>query len=260
MTQQGPKGLDVDQERRRLPGLVLEGIVILVSILAAFFLEGWRDDREVAQGLRLELLSVQQELERNRVLLASSVSNLGRIEIAGTHLLDVLEESPESMVPVPDTIGWVGAVWITSFDASLGGVKALIASGRLAQVEDPGLRLGLAGLEDSVRDAVEEELSGGRVTTDHILPMLGRKTDVKPLQRVVEGFFDTPAATTGLTISEGLRDRRMPSFGDFSFPNDQELRNALRVRMIWLGNAQDEFGRLDAQLVDLIEMLSREID
>ena len=50
--------------RRDGVGLLLEGVVILVSILAAFFLEGWRADHELARELSEELESVQVELER----------------------------------------------------------------------------------------------------------------------------------------------------------------------------------------------------
>ena len=56
-----------DSETRGRAGrLVAEGLVVLFSILAAFLLEGWRADRELAGELSQELVSVQRELEANR--------------------------------------------------------------------------------------------------------------------------------------------------------------------------------------------------
>ena len=91
---------------------MLEGVVVLVSILAAFFLEGWRDDRELAQELRLELVSVGKELERNRDIVLAELGAIDRI-VAGTeNLLIQLEADPGApFVGVADSLAWLAAMW-----------------------------------------------------------------------------------------------------------------------------------------------------
>ena len=143
---------------------------------------------------------------------------------------------------------------------SLGAAKALIASGRLAQIGDTELRLGLAGLEDRVRDAREEEQEARKVVTDHILPMLGRRTDLAPFARVDAGLITTAGSPTGSRPIESSQDQGMRSNGDFEFPNDLDLRNAVRLRLIWLGNALNEFERLDIRMAELVALLALEID
>jgi hypothetical protein len=134
--------------------LLLEGAVILSSILVAFWLEGWRDEREVGLEVRQELESVLREVQRNQELVRAELVALDRILTASGALVAVLDDSAsEDFVSVADTLEFLAKGWQTTFSPSLGAVEALIASGRLAQIRDAELRQGLAGLSKVVDDA-----------------------------------------------------------------------------------------------------------
>ena len=115
--------------------LFLESFVVIVSILIAFGLDAAWDSAEVRRELRSDLENVVQELQVNQARVAFHFDMAVRIGMALEHLGDALAASSASHVVVPDTIAWLAAVYPT-LDGSLGAVDALIASGRMAAIED----------------------------------------------------------------------------------------------------------------------------
>ncbi len=246
--------------RRDGVGLLLEGVVILVSILAAFFLEGWRGDRELARDLSQELASVQLELERNRDLAELEIVALGRILAGGNALTAALEAADGApYVAVVDTLAWLGTTWNVSFSPSLGAVDALIASGRLAQVANPELRLGLAGLQDVVTDAFEEEVFAREIATRQVVPLVGEHVDLNSLFDVGNRFF-APAGDNAVTPQERVRNRALQSSGTIEFPTRIAVRSAISHRLGWLSSARSEFQSLQLHLETLIDWVSEELN
>lgn len=239
-----------------MKGLVLEGIVIVLSILIAFFLEGWRDDREVREEVQQALANVQRELDRNRELVALEVAALDRHLPAGNALVALLDGAgANEVVVVPDTLAWITTGWNLSFSPSLGAVDALIASGRLAQIENAQLRLGLAGLRDLFNDALEEELSARQIVIEQIAPLLGGRIQLD--YDIGAEFFAHRGR--GLTPQERVRDLPFPSRGGVEFPTDLRVRNAIVFRLGWLTSARAEFDLMQAHLRDLSDLLAEEV-
>ena len=245
-------------EKSHHPGrMVLEGLVVLLSILVAFFLEGWRADRELARELDQELVSVRVELQRNRELIAAEVESLRRVEGAGSELLELLGSSSQSNVAVSDTLAFLAAQWHPSFSPSLGAVTALISSGRLAQVEDQALRLGLAGLSSLIDDALEEELFARQIGVEQLLPMIGEAGGWETVTEVALSYFGLEGSSglEGLTPQERNLARAIPSFGSVPIPNSPGVRAALSRKVTWIAAARAEFTSLDSHLADLIGLI-----
>ena len=94
---------------------------------------------------------------------------LGRLNSSAAALLVDLRADPEApMVEATDTIALLATVWAPTLDPSLGAVEALISSGRLAQLSNPRLRQGLAGLRDQFQDTREEQLNALSIRDDQL--------------------------------------------------------------------------------------------
>ncbi|UCC25845.1 MAG: hypothetical protein JSU98_01865 [Gemmatimonadales bacterium] len=238
--------------------LLLEGVVILTSILIAFLLEGWRADRELARELAQELTSVQAELERNRDLVTVERVALRRVLDGGDSLLHQLRSADGPYVEVVDTLAWLGTGWSVSFSPSLGAVDALIASGRLAQVSNSELRLLLAGLRDMIADAFEEEEGARGISTTQVAPLVGAHLDLNTLFEIGRRFFASDEDTQGMTPQERVRTRALVSSGTVSFPADVSVRSAVGHRLGWLSTAYSEFGSLERHLERMIELVADE--
>jgi hypothetical protein len=244
--------------RRRGSALVLEGIVILASILVAFLLEGWRADRELARELTQELESVHRELERNRELVVAELTVLDRLTSSAGSLLAALTMSPQaSTVPVTDTIALLGTSWSPTIDPSLGAVEALIGSGRLAQVPNPQLRQGLAGLRDQFEDALEEQLMARAVFSNEIFSLTRDRLDYRVFGELIAGL--SGSADAGALSQESMSVQSFASFGTVDYPNSFSIRNALEMRRQWYMAAQDELVQLRVLLDDLIAVMEDEL-
>lgn len=249
---------DDGQTRRGSSHLVLEGVVILVSILAAFWLEGWRADRDLARELTLEMESVHRELERNRDIVIAELAVLDRVTSSAAVLLMELRADPQAAtVAVRDSIAIFGASWSPTIDPSLGAVQALIGSGRLAQVPNRELRQGLAGLSDQFQDALEEQVLARSVFRDDIVPLTRDRVDYEFLGEAVVELIESD--DSGVLSQESLSVRPFPSEGLTDYPNSVPIRNALELRRVWHLVAQDELSRVLVVLDDLIAVMENEL-
>jgi hypothetical protein len=242
--------------QRRGIALVVEGIVILISILAAFLLEGWRADRELARDLTQELESVYRELERNHELVSAELSVLERLTSSAEALLVELHANPDaSMVEATDTIALLATMWAPTIDPSLGAVEALISSGRLAQLPDPRLRQGLAGLRDQFQDAREEQQNAIAIRDNQLFPLIRDRFDYRAFRRILVEL----AAAGNAQSQESMAVRSFPSIGTVEYPNGPSIRNALELRLLIYLTVQDEMSRLQVSLDDLIVVLEDEL-
>ena len=238
--------------------LALEGFVILASILAALFLEGWRDDRELAREVALELVSVGLELERNRDMVLAELSAIDRIVTATDSILVALGEDPgEDFVQVADSLAWLVAGWMPTVDPSLGAVEALISSGRLSQVGDPELRLGLAGLRDLFLDAAEEQSQALSLAADQLWPRFTLSPDMQAVRRLSREFV-SGRQEAGISPQEQMAGGRMPSYQQVAFPNGDDVRGTLNLKLMWLEAAIAELRPLLPHLERLITLVASE--
>ena len=76
----------------------------------------------------------------------------------------------EATINTHDTLVWLASATVT-FNASLGALDALIASGRLAAIDNAAMRLRLAGLRSLVEDAVETQGWGRELFFNHQYPL-----------------------------------------------------------------------------------------
>jgi len=241
-----------------LTKLALEGVVILASILAALFLEGWRDDRELAKEVALELVSVGLELERNRDMVLAELSAIDRIVTATDSILVALGDAPDqAYVQVADSLAWLVAGWMPTLDPSLGAVEALLSSGRLSQVRDPELRLGLAGLRDLFLDASEEQTQALSLSADQLWPRFTRSPDMHAVRRLSREFV-SGRQEAGVSPQEQMAGGRMPSYQQVAFPNGDDVRGTLNLKLMWLEAAKAELRPLLPHLERLVTLLPSE--
>ncbi|UCC24982.1 MAG: hypothetical protein JSU98_14805 [Gemmatimonadales bacterium] len=240
--------------------LALEGVVVLVSILAAFYLEGWRDDRELDRDLRLELLNVRLELQRNRDIVTAEIAAIERVISSGTSLVSMLRASPSSdRIPVPDTIAWLGALYSPTMELSLGAVDALITSGRLSRIDDSELRLGLAGLEEMFEDVAQEGIEAQRITFDQLFPLIRGGIDMALLRGLSEEIL-TAGQVAGATPQERFADRALPSYGTVDYPNTVAIRTVHDLKLIWYISAISELQPLIPHIDHLEALLTAAIE
>ena len=158
-----------------------------------------------------------------------------------------------------DSIAWLGFLWTPTLDPSLGALDALIASGRLARIDDQELRGMLAGLKDQFADAQQEDLLAERISLDQLLPHLRGAEMLRSLRRVTTDFI-LAGQRAGATPQEASVELPLPSYGSVRFPNDPAILAALTFKLVWYTSATGELGALLDHLDDLYRLMSAELD
>lgn len=145
------------KQRIPWPRVLVEGLVILGSILAAFGLEAAWTSRE--DGIRRSALmdDLRTELVRNRDDLGTTlVAQRLRAERIGI-LLGELSQRAVGLAPDSVRALQTSLLGVTSYDPSLGILELLIQSGDLALLEQQELRARLAGLSSVAEDYLSNQ-------------------------------------------------------------------------------------------------------
>jgi len=231
------------------PRVLVEGAVIVGSILLALSLEAWVADREVRREVSADLEGIAGELESNLRLLDFDLDLLSRTVAATGSLAASLNEDPDApFVTVSDTVAAMARLVSPTLVASVGGVEALMASGRLAAVRSPDLRRRLAGLSSLVEKLTEGEDLGRDIGWQQLNPAVARRSDLD----------------LGYVIAE-LFSRRVPglplqSRSMVPHPNSSEIRSFLRARGGWYGQAIRDAERLQVEMTELGALIGTELE
>lgn len=237
---------------RRWKKLALESVVIVLSILLAFSIDAWWDNRENQRaGLALlqrlhadfeaikpELKSVEEEhafRQQAAVRLLASLSSGEVLTIKGRVDEDIAFTFIGSRTFQPGT----GAV-----DAFVNGEGArLIENGRLAD-----LLLSWPGL---IEELQEEEQRLLRIATERWTPFLASRTDLAPFIAVMQGY--NPAFGQ---LPNGLLDNRARQ----PFAADQEFLNIALERFTYESLARRDVAPLITVVDEILMELAAELN
>lgn len=239
--------------RRNIGKLALEGLVVVASILVAFALDAWWDDRQLQQETVEDLVIVEYELAENLRLVQLTIDIMQRVVAESDTLVAELATKPEStIVEIKDTdLFW--AVFINpTLDPSLGGTDAWIEAGRLAGLDSAELRQRLASMRGKVEDVVEEQRIAREVGVHDIYPLL--KDLVDDISLVQQLYRD------GFHARQGTAIQAVPSKGTVAVSNSSALRFLLRARAIWYEASIHETRDFQTDLLEIQELLRGEIE
>ncbi len=207
--------------KKQMPWLraVLEGALIVSSILLAFGIDAWwADQQDEKESLRL-VAGLHEDFAATRSALFETI-RIQEETIDRLARLDRMTEVDLAHVPADSVDGFVFAVqapW--TFDAQSGTLEALIASGRLSILSVPGLSGALLSWKARVAD-LEEEKSDVRAIADatrHRTAVLG-------------GPWGTELLAVSPAMAEALQ--RLPPPDLTLVATDADLRALLREKRV----------------------------
>lgn len=178
-----------------------EAFAIVAGILIAFAIDAWWQERQDDRWQREQLVALRDEFEAN----LSSLDWVVRMDehIAGN--IDVLlDEAGRRQIgdtfELPNSTLASLIHWRTS-DISTGSLDALLASGRLGDIDDDAIRLKLAEWPSNVHDVQEDEALTRDFVGNVVVPgLLGQGIlDTAYRWRPRPGFREQPADTQEMT-------------------------------------------------------------
>ena len=235
----------------RLKRLLAEGVMVVASILVAFALDAWWEERQLAQEMREDLAIVDAELTENIRLVDQMVEMMLRVTDAGDKLAEaMLVNSAADHVDVPgDWLYW-GLFINPTLDPSLGAIDAWIATGRMAGLANPELRKRLASVRGKVNDVTEEQIVARDLGVLNFYPALAEQLDdLRPIAEVFKA---------GFTQRQKIGVLEIPELGLMTIPNNKELRLVVQSRTLWYLGSVSEMRDFRDELVEIQVLLQEE--
>lgn len=238
--------------RRNTAKLALEGVVVVISILIAFALDAWWNDRQLQQETAEDLAIVQFELIENIRLIRVTTDIIDQVLAANNVLIAQLLTQPDSaMVEIDDTTVWWGIFNNPTLDLSFGATDAWIADGRLGALGSPILRQRLASVRGKVGDVVEEQQIARQISVRQIYPLIMDEIgDIELVQKIV---------SSGLQARQGTSVQVISGSGTIPIPNSNALRFLLRARSLWYEASMYETRDFQTELEEIQLLMQEEM-
>jgi uncharacterized protein YdhG (YjbR/CyaY superfamily) len=232
--------------------LIAEGVTVVVSILIAFALDAWWEQRQLAEEIREDLIIVETELTENVRLIDFNLDMMGRVVSASHSVTKAMYSDPGSaVVEVPGEWVYWGVFVDPTLDLSLGAIDAWIAAGRLAGIEDPELRRRLASVRGKVEDATEEQKVARDLNTRDLYPLMAEaEVDVRAI-------FASFAAGASQRPTTGTFD--VPEIGAMRVPNGPAPRFLMQTRAMWYLSSAQEMTDLRNELKEIQVLLQEQL-
>lgn len=226
--------------------VLLEGLVIVVSILLAFSIDAWWDNH-------LEQQREREHLESMRAEFQASLSGLdGVLASIQGHAKDVesfialLKAAGDEPVLIPGSLLGSAITWRTS-DVSTSTLDALMASGDLNLLRNVELRANLAGLPAFLSDVTEDEIVAQHFAESVMSVFLAR-----------EGLAEIAYANrSGVPGPEGIKTLTAPH--EISVLSSAELIGLLTARRVHFWYSEVGLPAVRSYLEMLIEQIDSEL-
>jgi hypothetical protein len=188
-------------ETQKIPWkrLSVEAAAIVGSILLAFAIDAWWEERLDRQMERGDLERLHAEFVRNLDRL-NEMRTAGRAKAASAAMYELLAEHLGQDLPadIPNTM--INSVRSTpTFDAVTPALDGLILSGRLENIRDREVLLAIHNWQRHLQQVEETELSARKLVLEQLVPALVKRGNMGPSFN-----DDDPNGITTVTVDEEL--------------------------------------------------------
>ena len=237
----------------RFGRLIAEGVVVVASILIAFALDAWWDDRQLEKEMAEDLAIVEYELSENLRLVDASIEIMEQVVTHSKELIDTLKtHTNESSVEIEGSNLFWTIFSSPTLDPSFGGIDAWIAAGRLAGIESIELRQRLASIRGKVSDVTEEQYVAREMLIREIHPLIRHEIgDIAAIEQLYAAGFGATFASSA---------QALPDVGTVVFPNSGAIRFALDARILFFSATLREMAEFRTELEAIQTLLRKEME
>lgn len=237
--------------------IILEGGAIIISILLAFSIDAWWDDRQQRASDIAHLQGVMNELRSHRTLLAEAMDSHRATVDRGYELFELLasDQSPAAKVRTAEAIDLLFNFY--RINAPFGSLQTAISSGAIARMADVDLASAIASWPNTIDDLLEEQVDASETIVLQHYNLLGRRLSMH------EVYAHRLAYPTGrgtpIVISDVARPEPPVSQLSVDYKelyDDVEVRNGFLMIMVYGQAALGEATLANDKLETLIQRLA----
>jgi hypothetical protein len=155
--------------------LTLEAIAIVGSILLAFAIDAWWQQRIELRQADALIVNLHADLQTSQVHLAQWLAGNQWMHRSATELLENIKgaETDEEISVRYETI--VGSIGAATYDPTNSTLDAMLSSGQINLIEDVRLRNALALWQQKLADTQEDEVLIREVVIRELIPALSEQ-------------------------------------------------------------------------------------
>jgi hypothetical protein len=185
--------------------MLVEGVVIVLSILLAFGVDAWwgaHTERTREATLLSNLLSGFEASRADLVVRLEGARRMARGNVALRDL--IAEAAPSGTALVPDSM-ILAVIGGPTYDPSTNALDAAVSSGQIEIIRSDTIQTELANWQRSLADTREDELLVRQITAEQVVPLLSRDVELGThFDRLLPWFFgETAGEVTGVTAVPG---------------------------------------------------------
>ena len=219
-----------------------EGVAIVVSILLAFWIDAWWDnkkelneEKEILIGLEIEFTDLKQRLD-----FWAEYNNRGRVLIE-----QFLSSSVQEMDAQEIERALTYASIVNILDQG-GPIDAIMASGRLEKITDREIRSLLTKWPDWLDDIHTNDISARRFAMQEIVPFLAKHGFPGSVCEQPELFF----------ICAG---NESPPQKYVDLASNEEFRSLLIMRRAWLLSGHNDHSNASKEAENILNLISKRL-
>lgn len=244
---------DKNINRPGLGRLLAEGVVVVASILIAFALDAWWDDKQLEKEMAEDLAIVEFELAENLRLVDLTIDIMERVAATSDEIVATLKAHPDdTSVEIAGSALFWGIFASPTLDPSFGGIDTWIAAGRLAGIQSIELRQRLASIRGKVSDVTEEQYVARDMLIREIYPLI--RNEIGDIAAVQQLYASGYGARYGSSVQD------IPEVGTISVPNSGALRFGIQVRTLWYEASINEMLDFKKELEAIQTLLREEME
>lgn len=229
--------------------IATEGAAIVVSILLAFSIQAWWEDRNERRAERWLLGRLQADFNGIKNDLAVVRDDHELTQAATIALLE--RTAVDGPVTVTAELAeMIGLVFLVSrtFNPGSGSVDAFLSNEMSTQVENQPLADLLIRWSGLVEELQEEEAQMQKGVSERWTPFIASRVEVAPLVHIVDPLYSQlPSQVVGLPA-------------DMQIQADAEFRNHVVDRYKWQLLALRDLAPIEKTVDDVLLHLERELD
>lgn len=228
--------------RERFARLLIESLVIVASILAAFALDRWwesvrarAEEQQVLESLDIEFQAAREQLEATLALHRRILHSVGFVRGE----LDKAIRDGAPYATLPDTS--LALLYIPpTTQLRLGTLDGLVGSAHLGVIRDAELRASLASWGTTLDELTEEEWGSREYVNTELDRAFRARMNVNPFRWILSETLD--AELQGTTSS---------------VPAEVELLGVVATRYALLDHGIDEYPPVFDELDRLLKLIGR---
>jgi hypothetical protein len=211
--------------------IAVESVAIVISILFAFAIDAWWEERQERVEEAEILVGLEQEFRETQALIEDKLRQYGLMKTAVAELLVAFERNAWKYEAMSIDAAFQWLISPTSIEFGGGVLDAVVSAGRLEIISDKILRAKLAGWQAVMDEVRDDEVGNADLILNQIIPYITR-TGVSTGHGGMEKYGEWPIPTMSINDDTAVIDTLL---------NDAEFKAFLDVRYSFILHAMLEY-------------------